>query len=344
MEKIRLIQAGIGGMGGAWWKGAIKDNPDIDLVAIVDIADQPMNVCGDALGIPQNRRFNDLAAAIKAVEADAVLTVTPPAVHIQHAELAFGNGLHLLTEKPIGNTLDDAKRMVRLARDAGKQLVVAQNYRYHAPIVTMMRLLRDGTLGPIGHGKIDFHLPGDFRATFRKAMEFPLLLDMSIHHIDLVRGITGRNIEKVYAKTFRTDWSWFDHHPGLNMLMELEGGISFNYHGDWTARGRNTSWNGAWRIQCEHGSVELLNDETIVRSTSDYWPATPVSQTIPADPVPANGQRSVLNSFVTAIRTGTPAPTSGADNLWSYGAVCAGAISAREGRTVDVRELLNDSV
>jgi hypothetical protein len=55
---------------------------------------------------------------------------------------------------------------------------------------------------------------------------------------------------------------------------------------------------------------------------------------------PLVGQAKLLKDFADAIRTGTPAETSGADNLWSFGAVIAGVTSAREKRTVDVRELV----
>src|SRR5689334_9051645 len=133
-SKLRLIQCGAGGMGKAWWNGVTNRSPDFDLVAMVDVVDAPLNEAGDALNLGRERRFKSLEAALDAVEADAVLTVTPPAVHVEHAELTFARGLHLLTEKPIGHDLAAAKRMVELAERAGKQLLVAQNYRYSPPM------------------------------------------------------------------------------------------------------------------------------------------------------------------------------------------------------------------
>ena len=72
-------------------------------------------------------------------------------------------------------------------------------------------------------------------------MEFPLLVDMAIHHVDLIRMVSGRNVERVTALGFRPAWSWYRHEPGLKMLLELEGGLPFSYSGDWSARGRSTS-------------------------------------------------------------------------------------------------------
>ena len=337
---LKLIQAGVGGMGKTWWSGAVKGHPDVEVAALVDVADAPLNEAGDALGVPKGRRFKDLGEAIKAVKADAVLTVTPPVVHLQHAKLAFANGLHLLTEKPIGATLADAKEMVRLADEAGRILMVAQNYRYHAAMQTLKRLVKEKPLGAFGHGHIDFYIPGDFRGSFRETMEYPLLVDMAIHHIDLIRSVTGRNIVKVTAQTFRPEWSWYQHHPGLKMLLELEGGLPFSYSGDWSGRGHCTTWNGAWRLQCENGSIEYTHDDKIVQTSSTFWHADQKAETIAADQVPSQVQAVLLSKFAEAIRTNTPPETSGKDNLWSFGAVMAGVVSAKEGRTVDVRELL----
>ena len=338
---LKLIQAGVGGMGGQWVK-ALAGRADVEVVAIVDIADKPLAEAGDALNVPADRQFKDLAQAVAAMKADAILTVTPPAIHVKHAEIAFANGLHLLTEKPIGGTLDDAKKMVRLAKEADRVLMVAQNYRYSNAAQTLARLVHEAPLGPLGHGHIDFYIPGDFRGSFRQTMEFPLLVDMAIHHLDLIRAVTGRNIVKVTAQTFDPEWSWYQHHPGLKMLMELEGGMPFSYSGDWSGRGRNTTWNGAWRLQCERGSIELLHDGKLHQATNTFWGNDQTNETIAADAIPEQGQSALLTRFVKAIDTRTSPETSGADNLWSFAAVTAGVISSREGRSVDVAGLLQD--
>lgn len=342
MQKLRLIQAGMGGMGQAWWKSVVRNSPDFELVAIVDVAPAPLDQAGDELGIGRERRFASLAAALDAVPADAVLTVTPPAVHVEHAKLAFARGLHLLTEKPIAHDLDSAKLMVRLARDAGRQLLVGQNYRYSAPIQKLKSLFDSGSLGDFGHGHIDFYIPADFTGTFRETMQYPLLVDMSIHHMDLIRFITGRNITRVTAHTFKPSWSWYRHHPGLKMLLELEGGIPFSYSGDWSAKGKPTSWNGTWRLQFAEGALHLEHADIAI-SRCEKWSKNVTSEPVTVPDIELTGQAALLKRFADAIRANKPAETSGADNLWSFGAVIAGVISTSEGRTVDVAELLKGS-
>ena len=343
-EKLRLIQCGMGGMGKAWRDNVTSPtspsrSPDFEVVAVVDINEHALHEGGDQFRLLPERRFSDLGDAIANIEADAVLTVTPPAVHVEHAQLAFTNGLHLLTEKPIADTLENAKLMVGLASRADRQLVVAQNYRYGAAMAALRKVVTESPVGRIGHGHLDFYIGADFTGSFRETMEYPLLIDMAIHHLDLIRAVTGRNIAKVTAMSFRPQWSWYQHEPGLKMLMELDDGTPFSYSGDWSARGRQTKWNGDWRLQCGEGSIHLDLDQIAV-ARCERWGKEESESPVEVGKSEQNGQARILSDFAGAIRTGKPAETSGADNLWSFGAVIAGVLSATKGKTIDVDTLL----
>jgi predicted dehydrogenase len=347
MSKLRLIQCGVGGFGSLWIKEHTSKSPDFDLVAIVDVSDKELHGSGDAVNFPKEKRFKSLEEALDKFEADAVLTATPPVVHLEHAKLAFARGLHFMTEKPIADTLENAKEMVDLAKQAGKQIVVSQNYRYNPQVMKLKELVAKQTAGEFGHGHLDFYIPGDFTGTFRETMDYPLLVDMAIHHLDLVRYITGRNIERVTAMSFRPNWSWFRHEPGLKMLMELgplehepiSHRIPFSYSGDWSARGQVTTWNGTWRVQCAEGSIHW-DPNGIAIHRCEKWMKNPTSEVIEAGTLERQGQAATLHNFAEAIRSGKPAETSGEDNLWSFGAVTAGVISAKEKRPVEVAEIL----
>ena len=114
-------------------------------------------------------------------------------------------------------------------------------------------------------------------------MQFPLLIDMAIHHLDLIRAVTGKNIVRVTARSFRPQWSWYQHEPGLKMLMELEDGTPFSYSGDWSALGRQTGWNGAWRLQCAGGSIHVEKEDIFV-ARCERW-----GKDCREDRVPAGG-------------------------------------------------------
>ena len=339
MQKLKLIQCGVGGMGKAWWTNATKDSPDFELAAIVDIVDASLAEAGDALNISAKLRFKSLKQALKNVQADAVLTVTPPPVHAQHARLAFAAGLHLITEKPIADNLKNARLMVELAREAGKQLLVTQNYRFHPPMQALKRLMREKPVGDFGHGHIDFYIGADFTGSFRETMDYPLLVDMAIHHFDLIRSITGRNIARVMVQSKKPAWSWYQHDPMLKMLMELDDGTPFSYSGDWSGLGKQTSWNGNWRLQCAEGSINYENDDVTIWRC-DKWGKNQTPAKVSVEEAAQNPQAKLLADFARAIRTSEPPETNGADNLWSFATVIAGVLSAQKGKWIDVAALL----
>ena len=338
-HKLRLIQCGIGGFGSGWLHDFVLPSPDFELVAVVDPNGATLHAQADRAGVPLERRFTTLAAALAAVTADAVLTAAPPAFHLEHARLAFERGLHLLTEKPMADTLDSACAMARLAAEHNRQLVVSQNYRYRPVIQAARRLLADGAVGEPGHGHIDFYIAGDFTGTFRETMPYPLLIDMAVHHFDLIRCITGRNIVRVTALGFRPAWSWYAHEPGAKALLELDGGMPFSYSGDWSALGEATSWNGDWRVQGAAGALHMVRD-TLTVARSGRWNRDTITEAQDIPPLALAERAATLHAFAQAIRTGQPAETSGADNLNTLAAVFAAVTSAAERRPVDVSELL----
>jgi predicted dehydrogenase len=344
MSKIRLIQAGVGGFGQGWVQHVASKTEGVELVAVVDVSDDNLRKAGEAVGLGTDRRFTSLEAALEKVQADAVLTVTPPAVHVEHARLAFARGLHLMTEKPFAADMAQAREMAALARKAGRQLAVSQNYRYSPPIHTLRKLVRETRpLGEVGHAHVDFYIPADFTGSFRESMEHVLLVDMAVHHFDLVRAILGRNITRVMAHTFNPAWSWYQHNPALKAMLELEGGLFVSYSGDWSGRGRNTSWNGDWRVQCAEGSIHLDSrnpDRLALARSSRGFTADTTEQTVVFEKPALQAQAATLAQFIGAIRSGTPCEISGEDNLWSFGAVMAGVQSAQSGLPVDVAPLV----
>ncbi len=336
--KLRLIQCGVGGHGGSWVP-LTSASPDFDLVAIVDVVPANLEKVGAHAGLAESKRFTSLEAALEAVEADAVLTVTPPTVHLPHAKLAFERGLHFITEKPFADTLENAREMLRLSKEADRKLVVSQNYRFFTPFNTLREQFNAKAAGDYGHGHLDFYIPADFTGSFREAMEFPLLVDMAIHHIDLIRAVLGQNVARVTAFSFKPSWSWYQHEPGLKMILEMEDGTPFSYSGDWSAKGRSTSWSGNWRLQCSEGALHMENDKVFV-SRSDKWMKDESVQEVQPQPLEFDSIKGTLHDFAVSIRGGAEAQTSGEDNIHSLATVFAAVKSAQEKRSVELSEVL----
>jgi predicted dehydrogenase len=113
-------------------------------------------------------------------------------------------GRHVLCEKPLATSLEDAFDLVRAADRARRILMVSQNYRYNAPFRAVQRLVAKGELGGLASLRIScrrdartLFAPDDFRYSMRH----PYVLDMSIHHFDLIRAATGQDVRGVYARS-----------------------------------------------------------------------------------------------------------------------------------------------
>lgn len=338
MSKIRLIQCGVGGFG-TGWLDVVRTSPDVQCVALVDPNRQNMDKAIARLNFDPARVFTTLEAALGAVDADAVLTVTPPLVHYEHAKLAFKSGLHLLTEKPLADTLAHGADMVRLAQAAGKQLMVSQNYRYNPAPRYLRALLAEQKYGPLLHGDLTFGINASFVGTFRETMDYPLLVDMSIHHFDLMRYIVGSNARSLYVRSIHTGAAQYKHDAAFKAIVEFENGIVMSYAGDWGSPRLPTGWNGDWALQCRDGLL-TWQEAGICMERSGPWSQERQRHFLSAPPMPQSGQAYSLQEFVRAIRENRPAETSGLDNLQSFGMVQAALESIQRKTPVQVRDVV----
>jgi len=332
---MKFIQVGVGGFGAGWVERIVAD-ATASHVALVDINEEALDRARRLTDIPAEKCYADYHAAFEQVEADAVLCVTPPAVHHEVALAAFARGMHVLTEKPLADSMAQARQMVGAAETAGKTLMVSQNYRFHPWIRTIQRLLDSAQFGPPDNILVRFAKAPRFEGSFRLKMEHPLVYDMSIHHFDMMRALTGREPLSVYAETWRPRWSWFDHDPCCVAVFQFEGDLRVVYHGSWVARGPETSWGAYWQAECPDAIVELRDDQVHMVFADHPEQDTEVEML----KMPASGQEYSLFEFQRAIQQKREPETNGRDNLRSLAMVFAVTQSAREGRPVSIESVL----
>jgi predicted dehydrogenase len=288
--------------------------------------------------------YGILEEALEAVECDAVLVASPPGTHHVVAKAALGAGKHVLCEKPLATTLQDAFDLVETADRAERVLMVSQNYRYNSPFRAMQRLVMEGELGELASIRIACR-----RATrmlfdpddFRYSMRHPYVLDMSIHHLDLMRAATGRDVEGVYARSWRVPDSPFVHHPAVAALLDLEGGVPVIYEGDWATHEPETSWNGDWEIVGETGRL-LWSGSEEDRGTGEVvferWGQEP--RCAEQHDLEFVEREATMQALRAAIEGGEPPETSAADNVRSLAAMLGCVSSIESGEPVDVAALL----
>ncbi len=136
---------------------------------------------------------------------DAVYIATPTHLHTAHVLVAVGAGKHVIVEKPLAITLDDAERMIEATDRAGVKLIVGQSQSYEPPVQAMREIVKSGQLGRLrmisGWYFNDWlyrpRLPGELDTRQGGGVVFR----QGAHHFDLTRLIGGGLLRSVRATT-----------------------------------------------------------------------------------------------------------------------------------------------
>jgi len=326
MSPLRVIQVGVGGMGRTWLR-TVAESAEVEYAAWVDVSAETLRAQAEAFHFDPAHCYATLDEALAHEQADGLINVTPPQFHEAVSCAAMRAGLPVLSEKPLADTLDAARRIVACAESTGQVFMVAQNYRYREFIAAMRDLVRSGKYGAPGQANVAFY-KGPHFGGFREEMAYPLIIDMSIHHFDLMRYILGADPVAVTGQSWNPTWSWFKGDASAELHFEFTGGLRVAYHGSWCATGDETSWSGDWRIECERGVIVSRND--VVYEAATGQPLQPA----PIPPMERVAQSYLLHEFVQAVAQGAVPATHGRDNLKSLGMGFGAVEAVRSGARV----------
>ncbi len=332
---MKVMQIGVGGFG-RYWLEQLVEMPGIRPAALVDI-DQAALGSGAALAqLPANRLFSDLDEALGAVGADLLLCVTPPRLHLAQTTAAMRAGLDVIVEKPLATTMADARAMAEVSRETGRLLAVSQQYRYRPQTWTLRKQVQQGAIGALGQARINFYKGWYFdEENFRRTMADPLLVDMGIHHFDLLRFVTGLEAVSVRGDSWNPPWSENAGDTSLNLTFTLNNGARFVYNASWAAQGDFDDWNGAWLLEGDGGSLRLTGSDLEWRQAiGEYKTRDPQPLRLAGPPI--EGQAYVLADMAAARREGRQPATSVFDNLNSLAMVMAAKEAVQGGKRVSV--------
>ena len=342
---LRVIQVGIGSQGKTWLR-TLPDMPDkVQLAALVDVSTQALAEGRAILGQPDLPCFDSLEKALDGVQADAVMCVTPPEFHEATIVPALEAGLHVLAEKPIAHTTEATHRIVRAARTASGITMMAQKGRYHPWVKRFRQAVQSNELGHLSHvtywykdGKLQWG------SGFRHVMDDPLMLEMSIHHFDLIRALLGRDPVSVWAETWNAPWSRFKGDVFAFARFRFEGDLPVMYYGNKVSRGNITDWYGEITAEAEHGTLTVDYPRLYITRLGASYQCTrgPQEDIMRAtDDRPSGAtNHAVFEEFYAAINEGRQAESSIEDNLKSMAMVTATIDAARTGTERTIADYL----
>lgn len=227
-----LIVAGVG------WAGehhlmAVReleaDGRDVRVAALVDVDEQHVRTIGDKYGAKAT--YTELPAALEAhPEAEGVILATPHNAHRSGTEQAAAAGRHVLVEKPMALTLEDADAMIAACGEAGTTLMVAESVRYGPRMTAVRGVLEAGKIGRPLSGYVNFIPRG------HKTFEYPgrrawlgrpeeggsgIWMLNGIHVMSAARMIFG-DVVRIDARTVRSKEFCSDVEATVVALLDFD--------------------------------------------------------------------------------------------------------------------------
>src|SRR6266567_4523113 len=328
---IRLVQVGMGNWGENWGTRVLQQSGDVELVACVDLDAGTLEQARQLLNLPAERCFLTLESALASVEADAVLITASLPAHVPLALASLNAGKHVLLEKPFAPTVAEAQQVVETAAQRSRVLMISQNYRFFPAVRAVTTLVREGTLGSIGTVSIDFRRYKN--AAVPEGQPYyqvwqPLLVDMAIHHFDLMRIVLGQEPSQITCQVWNPPWSKYVDPAAAAATITFDSGAVVSYRGSWVSPGPKTCWSGEWHIECNGGEgVWTRRDDT----AADHFGIRGLGECacqVKLPEIPLTDRSGSLKAFVQAVRTGQEPESSGDDNLQTLALMVAAVESA----------------
>ena len=241
MTRIALLGGGFMARTHAQSYAALTDRAQVAVVCALEGADAIAAELGAQLA-------SDWEAVVAMDGIDAVDVCLPTPLHRPVAEAALAAGKHVLLEKPIALTLDDADAIGDAARANGRVLMVGHVLRYMPEIVELRRLLGTGELGrPLAATALRLSAPPDWNAwMLDPAKSGGVLVDMMVHDFDILNAVLGP-AQTVVARAAADNrhFQMLLEHPGGNGAIEGSHAMPGSY-----------PFTANLRVLCEHGVLE----------------------------------------------------------------------------------------
>jgi predicted dehydrogenase len=338
MKKFQYILIGYGNMGKQWYS-MLKKRDDVCIVGVIDVLEVNRKQALTDCYLPENRISDNLLYLIENTRPDFIIDSSPPHVHASNTQLALHNNCHVLGEKPIALSLHQAREVVDLAKKKKRIYMINQNYRWHPVFVEIRKYLKRNPLGEIKKINIYYAQNLLFNDTFRYTMNHPLLLDMAIHHFDMVRSITDSSTLKVYCDEYNLKNSPFKNGSSAIAVIKMNNNVVINYQGSWSDTGIDTSFNGIWQITGDKGTLHWDGDNVIEMCLMKNNKIQKKKLSFPSLSKKVDKNiffyelASSFNAFLHAIKTNTLPETDSSDNVKTL-QIVLGAIESAEKGTV----------
>jgi len=271
---------------------------------------------------------------------DFIDIITDVDTHPLFVQVAAKHKVPVICQKPMAPSLALAERMVATCRSASVPFAIHENWRWQAPLRALKAALDFGSIGRVFRARIAFSnsFPVFDNQPFLKELDQFILTDIGSHILDTARFLFGE-ARTLYCRTDRVHRD-IKGEDVATVMMGMQSGATVTCEMSYASRVEHDRFPETFvLIEGEYGSIEL---------GPDYWLRITTKEGTQARRCPppffpwADSRYALVHSSIVpcnadllrAFQTGTPAETSGEDNLKTMKLVFSSYDSAANGRVI----------
>jgi predicted dehydrogenase len=283
MDKINHLRGAIIGYGFIAAKGHIpgylkrsQDLADVEIVAVADICPVRRKLAQESL--PRARIYSDYRALLEAEASnlDFVDISTPPCDHATIAHVALAGGFHVLCEKPLTRTTEEARSLLDHAKHVQRVIFPCHNHK-HAPMVKAIReIIQSGRIGKVRSVTLntyrDTHAKGvtEWNSHWRRESRYSgggIAMDHGSHSFYLTFDWLGSYPTSVSARMTNLEPEKYDTEDDFTAVLTFPTGLA-HVHLTWTAGLRKVIYT----VQGEKGVITMEDDDLQIETMNGSHP------------------------------------------------------------------------
>ncbi|MEW9050830.1 MAG: Gfo/Idh/MocA family oxidoreductase [Neobacillus sp.] len=343
MVQLRVGVIGCGSIAQHRHLPEYKMNTQVELVAVCDSNEQRAKEVAEKYGAKAYTSYEEL---LNSGLVDVVSVCTPNYLHAPISIAALNAGIHVLCEKPMATSREEAEAMIAAANESGKKLMIAHNQRFVPSHQRARQLIANGEIGKIysfrtafGHGGPEgWSVEGKEGWFFQKEKAFVGAMgDLGVHKTDLLRYVLGEEITEVgsFVETSAKDFADVDDNAVC--VLKTESGIIGTLAASWAY------------VSSEDNSTIIYGEKAILRLEDDPTNSLVVQYAngevvnyqlgkIQSNDAGGQNNSHVIEKFVEAVIQDQEVPVTGEEGMKSLEVILAALESNETKQIVRVRD------
>jgi predicted dehydrogenase len=210
MNKLNFAIIGCGRISYKHIEGILKNNHDCKLVALCDVdlnkaTDKKNEYCSKYLENHDVNVYTEYKEMLMSEEIDVITIATESGYHAEVAIECMSQGKHVIVEKPMALSIEDADRMIAKSKEMDVKLCVCHQNRFNKPIQKLRKAIEKKRFGKLINGTArilwnrneNYYIQAPWRGTWE--LDGGTLMNQCIHDIDLLQWMMGGEIDTVFS-------------------------------------------------------------------------------------------------------------------------------------------------